>query len=378
MSTETLPPLKAEEPERLKPIPVPLAQRWRDARLRVLPILVFGGAVFAVALLWKEHVAPPSMVGQAEPVIANVSCQKPGILAELSVARFQKVKAGESIGRVMITDPNILASSIAVIRSEIESLRVSLKPIASEQKRAISYDKLELDWMRERADLAATQVRLQQAQSEFRRMEALYKDQIVSQRVFEQAQASQDSLQKEVEELTKLVSESEKNIQALQLSNKLDVAGVSEEPLHAAIAVQEAKLRQLQAELSPIELKAPMDGIVTMLFHRSGEAIMAGQPVASIATLNPVRIVGYMKPPILDEPKPSMKVEVRLRSPHRELGMAEVKEVGTQLEPVPAALMSSARLGTTELGLPVDVTLPANLKLRAGELVDLVLKPSRE
>jgi multidrug resistance efflux pump len=364
--------------ERLKPIPVPLAERWRDARLRLIPICVFGGSICAVALLWKEHVAPASMVGQAEPVIANVSSHKPGILAELSVARFQKVKVGDPIGQVMITDPNILASSIAVIRSEIESLRVSLQPIASEQKRAIGFDRLQLDWMRERADLAATQVKLQQAQSEFRRVESLYKDQIVSQKLFEQTRSSQDSLQKEVDELTKLVCEAEKNLQVLQVSNKLDAASVSEEPLHAAIAVQEAKLRQLQAELSPILLKAPMDGIITTLFHRTGEAVMAGQPVVSIATFNPVRIVGYMKPPILEEPKIGMKIEVRVRSPHREVGFARVIEVGTQLENVPAALLGAAKLGTAELGLPLDISLPSNLKLRAGELVDLVLQPNRD
>jgi len=120
-----------------------------------------------------------------------------------------------------------------------------------------------------------------------------------------------------------------------------------------------------------------MDGIITTLYHRTGEAVMAGQPVVAIATLNPVRIVGYMKLPILAEPKVGMKVEVRVRSPHREVGSAKVTEVGTQLENLPAALINISRNGMTELGLPVDISLPSNLKLRAGELVDLILQPER-
>jgi multidrug resistance efflux pump len=364
--------------ETLKPIPVSLSQRWRDARLRVLPVIVFGTALTAIVLLWKDHVAAPTMVGQAEPVVANVSSHKPGILAELNVGRFQKVKSGDTIGQVMITDPKILASSIAVIRSEIDALRVNLKPIAAEQRRAVSVDKLRLDWMKERADLAGTQVKLQQAQSEFRRVEALYKDQIVSQRVFEQAKAAQDSLGKEVEELVKLVADGEKNLQMLQLSNKVDAASVSEEPLQAAINVQEAKLRQMQAELSPIVLIAPMDGIVSALFHRAGEAVMAGQPVISIATFNPVRIVGYMRPPITQEPQAGMKVEVRTRGLHREVGMAQITVVGTQLEAVPATMVGPVRIGSGEVGLPIDITLPPNLKLRAGELVDLILESKTE
>jgi len=361
-----------------KRIPVPLAQRWHDVRLRLLPIIVFGAALCSIAVLWKTHVAAPSMIGQAEPVLANVSPHKPGILAELNVGRFQKVKAGDVVGQVMITDPKILASSIEVIRSEIEALRVNLKPIAAQEKLAVSYDKLRLDWMRERADLAATEVRLQQAQSEFRRVDALYKDQIVSQRMFEQAKAAQDSLQREVDELNKLVCDGEKNLQTLQVSNKVDTSSVSEEPLHAAIAVQEAKLRQTLAELSPITLKSPMDGIVTTIFHRSGEAVMAGQPVIAIATFNPVRIVGYMRPPISQEPQVGMKVEVRTRGIHREIGTARVVEVGTQLEGIPGTLLGPIKLASTELGLPVDVSLPPNLKLRAGELVDLILEPKAE
>src|SRR5437588_9566490 len=111
------------------PIPMPMRQRWQEVRLRVIPLLVFAGAVGAVAVLWTGHIAGPAIVGQAEPILANVSCYKPGVLAELTVTRFQRVKAGDPVGHVMVTDPKILASSLAVIQSEIEMLRVNLKPI---------------------------------------------------------------------------------------------------------------------------------------------------------------------------------------------------------------------------------------------------------
>ena len=54
-------------------IPIPIAQRWRDARLRVFPPIVFVVTVATLGLLWKGQVAAPSMVGQAEPLQANVS-----------------------------------------------------------------------------------------------------------------------------------------------------------------------------------------------------------------------------------------------------------------------------------------------------------------
>jgi hypothetical protein len=45
--------------------------------------------------------------------------------------------------------------------------------------------------------------------------------------------------------------------------------------------------------------------------------------------------------------------------------------VGTQMETIPPALLGPLKLANLELGLPLDISLPANLKIRPGELVDL-------
>jgi hypothetical protein len=57
----------------------------------------------------------------------------------------------------------------------------------------------------------------------------------------------------------------------------------------------------------------------------------------------------------------------------REVGLARIVEVGAQLESVPLTLLSPMRLPGAELGLPIDVSLPANLRIRPGELVDITL-----
>src|SRR5512133_1667185 len=163
-----------------KRIAVPLSQRWKDLRFRLLPVLVFGGSVLAIIVLWKDNVAAPTMVGQAEPVVATVSSHKAGMLSQLNVGRFQKVKAGDVIGQVMVTEPDILKSSIAVVQSEIEMLRISLSPIAKQQREAINYSQLRLDWMRQRALLANARANLEAARLEFRRTEDLFKDKIIS------------------------------------------------------------------------------------------------------------------------------------------------------------------------------------------------------
>src|SRR5579859_4185555 len=151
------------------PIPVPMRQRVRELRLRVLPLAVFATGALLVTFLWKDHAASRTLVGQAEPVLSNVSSYKPGVLAELAVSRFQKVKAGDALGKVMIADPKILASSLAVIQAEIESLQATMRPVLVQQHNAMDYDQLRLNWMRERTQLASARVNLDLAETEYHR-----------------------------------------------------------------------------------------------------------------------------------------------------------------------------------------------------------------
>jgi multidrug resistance efflux pump len=359
------------------PIPVPWQRRWQIVRARLFPGLLLGATLVGTAVLWKQHAASPTFVGQAEPIVANVSSYKPGIVAELKVSRFQRVSAGDILGQVSIAEPRVLASSLAVIQSEIEVLRAGMAPVVSQQRTAMGYDQLRLEWMKERAQLAEARVNLQLAEAEFHRMDELFRDKIVSERVYEQARAARDRLQNEVNEVDELVSEGEKNFQLLQATNTVEVAKVSMDPLRAAIAFQESKLRLTEAELAPLTFRAPIDGIVTVLNHRSGEAVTAGQPILAIATLDAVRIVGYLRPPIVIDPAVGMDVEVRTRGARREAGKARVIEVGTQFDTVPATLLGPVKFASIDMGLPVNISMPAGLKIRPGELVDVRLVPKR-
>jgi multidrug resistance efflux pump len=289
------------------PIPIPLAQRWQDARERLVPFLVFGISLCVIGVLWRNHVAAPTLVGQAEPVLADVTSQKPGMLTSLNVVRFQKVKAGEPIGLVMLAEPRLLESSLAVIRAEIDMLRANMRPVAAQQRNALDYNHVRLDWMRQRAELAGVRVNLQLAETELCRTQELFKAKICSQRELDVATATQAGLKQQVEELARLVAEGDENFKLLQPTNTLEIAKISDDPLRAAIAVQESKLRLTEAELSPITLRASIDGIVTAIYRRSGEAVVAGQPIVALATLSPVRIVGYVSSPLRQEPKPGTR-----------------------------------------------------------------------
>ena len=357
------------------PIPTPWRERWRDVRLRYLPVFLFIAVVFGLALLWKDYAAAPKMVGQAEVVPANISCYKPGMLAQLTVDRFQKIKAGDPIGQVLVTDPKILSASLAVILAELNELRASQQPVANAQRLAMENLEVRLHWMAQRAELGIAKADLTVAEADFRRTEQLFKDKIVSERAYDLAKAKQDSLRNKVSELQLSVEEQGRKISLLQPTNTVEITKVTDDALQAAIAVQESKLRLTEAELSPITLRSAVDGMVDVIYHRVGEAVTAGEPIVSVAPANAVRIVGYVRPPILQEPKAGARVEVCTRGPNRAVASAKILEVGTQFEPLPLALQIPNRLANTELGLPLSISIPSGLKIRPGELVDLTLLP---
>ena len=361
-----------------RPIPIPFAQRVRLAQTTLLPTVVFLGTLVAVAILWRERVGAPSMVGQADGALANVSSHQAGVLVGMRVARFQKVTTGEPIASVMIADPKLVEASLAVIRSELDVLRATLNPIAAQQRNAVNYAQLRLNWMRERAELATARVNVQLAELQLQRAQDLFNNQIASQSEFDTAKANFQGLQKQVEELGKLVVEGEESFRNLQPTNSTDISRISDEPMRAAIAAAESKLRLAEAQLSPLTLRAPIDGTVTAVYFRSGESITPGQPVVVIAADKPMRIVGYLRQPISREPSPGTAVQIRTRTARREVGTGRIVDVGGQLEPLPLALQSPLKIAGAELALPVNISLPTTMNLRPGELVDISLLPTTE
>jgi multidrug resistance efflux pump len=292
----------------------------------------------------------------------------------LFVNRFQKVKAGDPIGEVLVTDPKILAASVAVILADIQVLRTGQEPIANQQRLAMEYTEMNLNWMGQRAQLLAARADLQAAEADFQRTEDLFKDKIVAERALDLARAKRDSLLGKVDELTLSVQAQESKIKQLQPTNTIQIAQVTDEPLQAAIAAEESKLKLTEADLSPITLRAAVDGMVDVIYHHPGEAITAGEPLVGIAPMNAVRIIGYLRPPILNEPKIGSPVEIRTRGPRQQSATAKIIEVGTQFEALPVDLQIPVRLPNAELGLPVCISVPAGLNIRPGELVDLQIQ----
>lgn len=352
----------------LPPIPTPFGQRWREFKIQVLPIIVFLCVLGAILLLWRSYVQPTGIVGMVETDSTHIASIVPGKLAGLNVKRFQRVKAGEVLGQVLTTDPKVLEASLGVITAEINLIRSGMAPAVGQARIELDYYRLRLDFMKERVTQAGNRIDLAQAEDNFRRQEKLYTNGvIVAQRQFEDAKAVKDRLDGEIRERDKYLAYFERELQrTMPLTNAPD-------PVQAAIAVQEQHLKLTEAQMTPITLTCPVDGVVSAVHHASGENVVAGAPILTISAPQADRIVGFLRQPLNISPKVGDLVRVRSRSPGRSAADATVLEVGNQMELIYTNLLGPNPQNRSEMGLPILVSLPPALKLIPGEIVDLVI-----
>lgn len=357
---------------KLKPIPTPLSIRWQQLRLQLLPVLVCGGASLGVLSLWTDLAEPVGIPGEVEAVAGAIAAPDAGFLAELEAEPFTWLEAGETVGWLITTPPDLAASSLAVLRAEIELTRLGwIDPVLDQQRNLLQLESLKLDSLAARADLAIAQIQLLQARRELARKEQLSDTGMLAQDALEQARLRVDVLEAEVagkEEVTN------------QLAHSLTGLGAREgdapnlpDALNATLALQSERLKLLEAELRPLPLRAPMGGMVNELYHRNGEYVGAGETILSINAARSDAIVAYLRQPLSVQPTVGTQVEIRSRRRQKISGTGEIVAVGAHIQELSPALRRPVAL-RNDSGLPIKVSLPPELGLLPGEAVDIVLR----
>jgi hypothetical protein len=133
----------------------------------------------------------------------------------------------------------------------------------------------------------------------------------------------------------------------------------------------------LRSEGQIVSIKSPIDGMVSAVWRHQGEKIVANAnvPIVTISSLQPSRIIGYVRKPFSEMPKQGDIVNIRRQSFKREAAQGVVLEVSGQVEPISGTLVPAQpmQVGTAvlEMGLPFAVSIPSEMTLIPGEAVDL-------
>jgi multidrug resistance efflux pump len=223
--------------------------------------------------------------------------------------------------------------------------------------------------MQERTELAELRAQLAYAKNEFERVTRLVEEKIVDPTQYDIARRDLETARQSVEIKAASVAETEAAVRRLD-----PAAAENDSPaVLAGLAVLEEEVKLAEATLQPIVLVSPIDGRVSEILMLPGTGVTAGNPIVTVASPEVLHILGYVGQPLRVEPTVGMKVEVRSRGVRRTVGQGEIIHVGPRMQLFDAPLRIRGMGNAQERGLPIVVTVPPEMKLRPGELVDLTL-----
>ncbi|MFO8027293.1 MAG: hypothetical protein R6U56_06495 [Opitutales bacterium] len=356
-----------------KPIPTPLSQHWRLFRTRLMPVLAFVAAIGAMVWLWEQESAPGVMVGEVYAPSSTVNSPRGGWLEGGSMAMFREVRAGEKIGVVRTMPPDYTKAALEVLREEIEMIRLGVgDPVLDQQRNLLSLQGLRRDWLLVRSDIAGLRVRMRQAKLDLARVEQLASQGYESSSALDQTRALYEAMAAEVKEKTKLSESLQAAVE--EVDAQVEDRGRPDAGITTALDWKEAELRRLEAELAPVAIHAPFDGLLTKVLRHSGDFVDLGEPIAEIRSKEAESIIGYLKPPFPVRPEVGMEVDVTPRSSGGgESLRSSVLAVGPQFEPLQPAFLRPTPVTLEERALPVLISLSEQANLVPGEIVDIRL-----
>jgi multidrug resistance efflux pump len=362
--------------DQLPVIPTPAGQKFREFRIRFLPIVVFACTLVAIAYIWREHVTPPNLVAHVEPVNTYVRAAGDCLVTNLLVEIYQPVRKGDTIAEVIVTDSRRLDADFQMLRSQLSLVQLELGALVDRDRLALDYYGMRNDYQNELRLLKEAQAELPQAQYNVTLASNLLGGGLVSEFDYQTYLSRFALLKADIEHLTNSISEFERNLEQMKPLALGVTQTNSTRQLRDLLTDLEERRKALEAMTStPVTLTSPIDGVVTGIHARPGENVIGGEPVVTISASESDRIVGYMRQPLAVQPQTGMPCEIRTRSWKRLKSEGIITAVGAQFEVITnLALLRPDQM--PDIGLPVAISMPPALKphLRPGEAVDITVR----
>lgn len=304
-------------------------------RLRILiPVVVIVAGVLVYQLVIRNGEEGDTVLvsGNIEVTEARLGFKIPGTLEKRLVDEGDTVKEGQILAVLDARDQKVALSRaeahVAYSQSVVDELTAGSRPQDIERAKA--------ELKRARAASKAADIQLAQAKSDFERFEALYKDDGISQREYEQYKTRYETAQSQGREAAARVSNAR---EALSLSQE----GPRSETLdQAAARLKEAKaaLDAARLQLDYTELKAPMDGVVLTKAAEAGEFLTPGSSVVVIGDLAHPWVRAYIHEKDMGRVRLKDTVKVSIDTFPDKVFDGEVSYISDQAEFTPKAVQT--------------------------------------
>jgi multidrug resistance efflux pump len=319
---------------------------------------------------------------------------------------FDKVEQGQTVAvldTVLESEQqrSQLQAQLDTVMAEIERLTAQLVPtqdtlsaeradrentrISDGRRFSVDVENARLEILRLRAGAETDKITLKDLALDVSVAEKLVGDQVLAPVELQRAKTLHEALAKKIEEDEKLLTQANT---ALEQAMRRRDEYVQHQPRHPsvdgalevirkAISVQEKRMNELLIEMESLdrrrslELKAPIDGVVSEILHRQTEVVLAGEPIVTIAEGRVTDIVAYASGSLIGRIREGMTVELIKSSEFAtvQIESSKVTYVGPVVEEMPAQLWMTPNV--PQWGRPFLIKAPARMKLTVGEKVGI-------
>ena len=393
----------------LRPIRTPLSQHWRRVRYQLVPVVSFCLAVGTVFWLWGQQSGRAFAVGEVEATRIDLTAPDNGMLVSAGGPRwelFQSVRKGQLVARL---DDRQLKAEIATHQKRVLALKKEMS--ATEAQLRMEFARLErdeasfefekiqrlrrmeldvetirLEILDREGQLAADGLELSLLTERLAQIGQLVRDKVETPARHADLKREHDVLEKQIAgnqaaliEAGNQLEEAKRRAKAMKNSLNLPTTRPAAletyiAPVRAAIAVEEAVMKEISLEIAALEVRVPFDGMIREIFRRPGQTVRRGEPILTIVSDQTQHVISYVRQHHRVGPQVGMTVEMRVRTLPVRTVKGTVKEIGPQIVRVPRQHLSDPQVD--EWGLPVRIAIAQDQTLRPGEMVDITFKPS--
>lgn len=142
------------------------------------------------------------------------------------------------------------------------------------------------------------------------------------------------------------------------------------EQAQAAVAQAEAQLHFIETQLDKLEVRAPVNGVVTALDIRPGEVVQAAAPVITVGDLSRLTIRVYVPEDQLGRVRLGDRARVTVDAFPRETFTATVIFIAQEAEYTPQNVQTAERRKTTVFAVELEIQDPSG-RLKPGMPADV-------
>ncbi len=276
---------KENEPQQVPP------KKRSKVFLIILIVIVLLGAWFGISKYTHgqhhEETDDAQIEADIFPVIPRVS----GYAKEIRVKDNQMVHKGDTL--IVIDDRDLkiklmeAEAALATAKSNVDASRANTKAarsgIASSQASVATVD----------AQIASAKINLTRATQDFNRYANLIKDHSITQQQFEQAQATKELAEKQLQILQqqKIQARSQTGV----VSSQSSATALSIEVAQSMVKQREVDVQNAKLNLSYAVITAPEDGKVSKVNVQEGQLLQAGQSTFNIVHNSDIWVVANFK-----------------------------------------------------------------------------------